>query len=118
MPYVVFHFHINSDFDNYPYLREAHGHTYIGVQSIQVFHSHESTGPTNGGAWRVPGNSNVDPRTQRDGFVCPEDELWCIGMDEGLPSGSDQLQRNLQQWAQNLFKTAICQVRALLSSCG
>ncbi|WPJ63608.1 hypothetical protein SMAC4_13660 [Sordaria macrospora] len=101
--WVVFHFHINADFNSYPYLWETNGHTYIGVQSIQVFHAHESTGPTNGGAWRVQGNSNADARTQRDGFVCPEDELWYIGTDEGLPSGSDQLQRNLRQWAQNLF---------------
>ncbi|KAL0471580.1 hypothetical protein QR685DRAFT_207802 [Neurospora intermedia] len=102
--WVVFHFHINADFDRYPYLREVNGRTYIGVQSISVFHANEFNSRSGGGAWRVQGNVNVDTRVRRDGFVCPEDELWYIGTDEGLPLISDELQRNLRQWARNLFE--------------
>ncbi|KAK3947264.1 glycoside hydrolase superfamily [Pseudoneurospora amorphoporcata] len=29
--WVVFHFHINADFNNYPFLREVDGYTYIGM---------------------------------------------------------------------------------------
>jgi len=96
--FVVFHFHINEETN---WLAHVDGRTRIGVQSVQVFHGYDSDGREDV-AWRVDNTAST-----RDGFACPEDELWYIGAATTLPTNQiaedATFFERLQRWSQMLF---------------
>lgn len=101
--WVVFHFHIEIDDPNTPWLASFNGRTHVGVTSLQVFHGQEPNQIT--GAWRVDSLNGV--RNARDGFDCPEniDGYWYVGAPrDNLPT-DDAFYDTFHRWGVSLFES-------------
>ncbi|KAK1622587.1 hypothetical protein BDP81DRAFT_485358 [Colletotrichum phormii] len=110
--WVVFHFHVNQDID---WVAHVDGRTRVGVQALRVFHGYESNEvPGSGQAWRV---DNTGSNSERDGFSCPDDQLWWVGSERDLPT--DQFEFDMvfferfQQWGRVLFDDGYLATRGL-----
>ncbi|KAK1532412.1 glycosylhydrolase family 18-9 [Colletotrichum costaricense] len=106
--FVVFHFHVNERTN---WIAHVDGRTRVGIQSVQVFHGYD-TDAQPGQAWRVENTAST-----RDGFGCPDEELWYVGAETDLPS--DQLPADqtfferFQRWSRMLFDDGYLATRGL-----
>ncbi|KAI5455806.1 chitinase [Mariannaea sp. PMI_226] len=101
--WVVFHLHMDPETE---WLREIQGRTYVGITSVQFFHSQwvNQRGST---VWRAQG---AGQRATRDGIDCPVDlrSVWYIGSPRDFPtdgvSAEDlRVMEALQSWGEVLF---------------
>ncbi|KAK4233286.1 glycosylhydrolase family 18-9 [Achaetomium macrosporum] len=103
--WVVVHLHINERTN---WLRSFNGRTYVGIQSVQIFHGQETNEIEGQGAWRV---DNTGSRSTRRGYRCPENTLWYFGAPVAIPGSSPadeamrQYWQNLRDWALRLFNS-------------
>ncbi|WQF88124.1 hypothetical protein CDEST_13138 [Colletotrichum destructivum] len=105
---VVFHFHVN---ENTNWVAHVDGRTRVGIQSVQLFHGYDADAQP-GQAWRVKNTAST-----RDGFGCPDEELWYVGTGTTQPSNqlpADQtFFERFQRWSRMLFDDGYLATRGL-----
>lgn len=81
------------------------------IPSVQVFHGYD-TDAQPGQVWRVENTAST-----RDGFGCPDEELWYVGAGTTLPSNqlpADQtFFERFQRWSRMLFDDGYLATRGL-----